>query len=387
MKGLAEEASSTTFSANEILIASSTKSSSIWSDKANFRGTRNPTDEMNAEVNPENWEGTPLFKRPDDTRARSCKKTWYSHDFGEESRLSIIIPYLKESFQHVMGTLQSVIDSTPMELVDEILMIDDGNPPEYQYKKSIEGLHEKIRVFTNPQREGLIRSKSIGVQQVSSPIIFFFEPHCILQKDWLQPLLAHVKGHENRIVQPVIGIIPEKQWDTYADVGVGQTGTINKLLAFNWGKTPTERLKEYEEGQPFHTPFTSGGILLMHRKRFLEYGGYDTQMLEWGGEHIEFSLRHWMCGSELYIVPCSRLGHVFRAANPYSVDIAKVHNNTARASIWTDFGQAVLMQKDPHTKLMERGDVSDRIQLRFDHKCRDFQWFIHNVFPEYVTEK
>jgi len=324
------------------------------------------------------------FPVPPEVRHHSCINHHY--DLETLPRVSIVIPYLNETWRQVCATVNSIIEYTPMQLVDQILFIDDGNSKEWQFHEELAALHPKVRVHRNEERQGLIRSKVIGVGLVDSPAIIFMEPHCIVSRQWAEPLLERLAlsgPQHSTVVMPILDIIPEKNFNQYT-VANHHIGGFDWSLSFNWMELIEERNKTYRYPEPYPTPALSGGILAMWRDFWDRTGAYDTNMTEWGGEHIEMSLRTWRCGGRIEVVPCSRIGHVFRARNPYVVHYEAVVVNQKRAAlVWLDGNYLEnFYQKVPQARHLDAGDVTERRALKDRLQCQSMDWYVDSIYPE-----
>merc|ERR1740129_426110 len=107
-------------------------------------------------------------------------------------RVSIVVPYLNETWSQMSQTIASMLAHSPLDVVDQILFVDDGNAPGWQFHDELRAMHPKIRVHRNEERQGLIRSKVIGARVIDSPTLVFMEPHCIVSRQWLEPMLSRL---------------------------------------------------------------------------------------------------------------------------------------------------------------------------------------------------
>merc|ERR1712032_229509 len=86
----------------------------------------------------------------------------------------------------------------------------------------------------------------IGASLVLSEVIVFMEPHCVVGRQWLEPLLhrlSETKGH-GILVMPTIDIIPEEDFNGYK-AARHHIGGFDWSLSFNWMDLVEDRNQSY----------------------------------------------------------------------------------------------------------------------------------------------
>nr|XP_009930495.1 PREDICTED: polypeptide N-acetylgalactosaminyltransferase 5 [Opisthocomus hoazin] len=169
-----------------------------------------------------------------------------------------------------------------------------------------------------------------------------------------------------------------------------QRGIFTWPMNFGWRQIPQEVIEKnkIKETDIIRCPVMAGGLFSIDKKYFFELGTYDPGLDVWGGENMELSFKVWMCGGEIEIVPCSRVGHIFRNDNPYSFPkdrVRTVERNLARvAEVWLDEYKELFYGHAYHLVLknLDVGDLTQQIQLRKKLQCKSFRWYLENVYPD-----
>ncbi|KAL3311749.1 UDP-N-acetyl-alpha-D-galactosamine polypeptide N-acetylgalactosaminyltransferase [Cichlidogyrus casuarinus] len=195
-----------------------------------------------------------------DNREAGCKVLEYN--LKELEKTSVIVPFHNEPYTVILRLVHSLLDRSPPELLEEVILVDDAS--------DWAQLHGKVRIVRLEKRSGLIQAKLKGADAARAPILTFLDAHTECFPGWLEPLLNEIKVDERTAISPVI---------VYVD---GYT-----LQMKNWASN------EIEWGT-FTWDITStiaGGMFSIHRNFFNELGRYDPKFEIWGGENLELSFK------------------------------------------------------------------------------------------------
>lgn len=335
-------------------------------------------------------EQIPVDRAIPDTRPPACSENLVHDDLPTTS---VIFCFVDEVWSTLLRSVHSVLNRSPPHLLKEILLVDDFSTKDYLKEKLDVYMSQfpKVRIIRLKERQGLIRARLAGAAEAKGDVLTFLDSHVECNVGWLEPLLERVYQDRRKVACPVIEVISDKDM-SYVLVDNFQIGIFKWPLVFGWSTLPEDYIKKnkIKNSDPIRCPVMAGGLFSIDKKYFYELGSYDPGLDVWGGENMEISFKIWMCGGEIEIIPCSRVGHIFRGENPYRFpkDRQKtVERNLARvAEVWLDeykevfYGHGYLHLLDRN--VIDVGNLTAQIQLRKKLQCKSFKWYLDNVYPE-----
>nr|XP_033791302.1 polypeptide N-acetylgalactosaminyltransferase 6-like [Geotrypetes seraphini] len=312
------------------------------------------------------------------------------------SPVSVIIIFHNEACSTLLRTVYSVLYTVPSLLLREIILVDDASTNEDLMKTLDEYVRQLplVRLLRQPARKGLVGARLLGAEQAKADVLVFLDAHCECWLGWLEPLLERIALDNTLVVSPDIVSIDRHTFQFQQPVPkplIHARGTFDWALVFMFEPLP-QALEDMrlDETQPFPTPAIAGGLFAISKSFFQHLGTYDPDMQIWGGENLEMSLRVWMCGGKLEIVPCSVVGHIYRMENSHTFPEGSsvVSRNLVRlAEVWMDEYKVLFYNRHMEAarifKEKSYGELSQRHQLRKRLGCKSFGWYMNNIRPDF----
>ncbi|KAI8785384.1 polypeptide N-acetylgalactosaminyltransferase 9 [Biomphalaria glabrata] len=294
---------------------------------------------------------------------------------------SVIIVFHNEAWTTLLRSIHSVLDRTPVYLLQEIVLLDDFSDMDH-LKEPLEAYIqslEKVQLFRSTKRLGLIRARNTAFDYAKGEVVIFLDSHIECFPGWIEPLLAPIANDSSVIIFPTIERINQETFATKMTLDLNRDigGLTVSSMYFKWMpylKSNTTTPELY-----YQSPTMPGGLYAVSRDWFSKLGKYDPEMDLWGGENIEISFKTWMCGGSLLLSLCSHVGHVYRFANPTLHGARLTLKNSVRvAEVWMDQYKHFFYEKLGYN-IPEYGDVTSRVRLRQSLKCSNFSTYLEKV--------
>ncbi|KAF4020730.1 hypothetical protein G4228_012421 [Cervus hanglu yarkandensis] len=233
---------------------------------------------------------------------------------------SVVLCFHDEAWSTLLRTVHSILDTVPRAFLKEIVLVDDLSQ-QGQLKMALSehvARLEGVKLLRSNRRLGASRARMLGAARATGDVLVFMDTHCECQPGWLEPLLARIAGDRSRVVSPVLDVIDWKTLQYYPSEDQ-QRGVLDWKLDFHWEPLPErERRALTSPVSPIRSPVVPGGVVAMDRHYFQNTGAYDPLLSLQGGENLELSLKTWLCGGSVEILPCSRVGHLYRNEDAHS---------------------------------------------------------------------
>ena len=257
----------------------------------------------------------------------------------------------------------------------EIIVVDDGST---DGGAGFLKRNRKLARLIRTPGLGEARARNLGVRYATGDIVVGADAHLRLPGGWWNSVVELLDDPAVGAVSPAISDLTRPR-----NCGYGlelSDAALNSQWLYK------------EKDSPYEVPILPGGFMAMRRETYLAAGGFDEGMPQLGSIDLEFSLRLWLLGFPLWVIPAVVVAHRFKAKRSSKklaailvhnvLRIAYVHFEQPRITRvinelrdYDGFAAAIAMTVD--------SDVpARRCEIR-SRRVRDAEWYFEKFGPRW----
>ena len=252
-----------------------------------------------------------LLARVPDTRPAAC----HGRRYRKLPVATVVVVFSDYEFYDAKLTLTSMLrDDRLPQLVNEILLVDDASNRQQvlqdaqNYIQSVSRSFPTVRLVRLRTRVGRVRARSLAVDEhVTNDVVVCVDVGVVCTRGWLSPLLDLVStasDGESTIAVPHYDQLAHPVALEYLETQSNLIATMSWSLTIRMRHRDTSTDSE-DDGRLWRpAPVVRGDVFAVRRTFLSSIGGLYDSRLEDGtgaGEHVELSLRSWLCGGNIKV--------------------------------------------------------------------------------------
>lgn len=214
--------------------------------------------------------------------------------------MSVIIPSRNEGMR-VERTVRSLVFRRSWAFPLEIVVVDDASTDhscDRLPKIATESTGVTINVHRLDRWSGIPSARNRGAEMAHNPIFVITDANTVYPQNWDVPIRRHF--HVSRLLA-----------GTIADEQTGHCGYGLSLELPSMGVTWVSDPSRYGG----YAPVAASTCTVISRRLFEQLGGYDETLPLYGAAEPELSVRAWLSGADVVLLPDLVVAHRFRPAN------------------------------------------------------------------------
>ena len=187
---------------------------------------------------------------------------------SDDPLVSIIIPAYNQ-FAYTFNCLESLSVNLSSDLAYEIIIVNDASTDDTL--EQLATLVKGIKVLTNAENSGFIRSCNYGASQAKGQYLYFLNNDTRILENCIESLLKLIVNN------PQVGAVGSKL--IYANSKQQEAGGIiwNSADGWNYGRLDSPEEPEYNYVRP--VDYCSGASLLVPTELFKQLGGFSQDFI------------------------------------------------------------------------------------------------------------